>query len=308
MSGEAREVVFVDLDGTLILDNSFHLLVREVLRQGSVGDRLAMLLIVAGRFLGPGRGRRAMKARVIRRLVGMQTARRDRAIEGILAGMTRSLSAPVVEIIQVRRDAGALIVLATAAPEAYAAPFAESLKLDAVIATTLDGSGLMNELLGEAKAQACRAWIAAQGWDEPPAITAISDHLDDLPLLASADTAVVQASAEKFAELRLLLDRTDSSVRHVDPVKAETDGAGHWLFLDDVSRGPFDAWEIRTVLSKHRYGLLYVGDGNWRRVGPGDRLEGAALRRTSPALPPASQRIDIALRRRLVRDALGIFH
>lgn len=224
-----------------------------------------------------------------------------------MSKLRQTVSHPVLARLSVMQDQGWLTVLATAAPDCYAKPFAQSLGIDDCLATpTVATRGEWAELIGEEKARACKSWVETRSMGTAAQLVAITDHYDDMPLLRMASRVIIQASTEEAAGLVAELS-TEVPIEHIDPVTDEGVG-GMWLWMDDRPAGPYDSWEVRTILSKHRHALLYKGNAQWGRVLPGGSLAEAALRAECPRPPAIRDRISIAARRRVVRDLLGIFH
>ena len=304
----AREtLVLCDLDGTLVLDNSFHVFIACCWRRGSITQRLGLLRAVLPRALGPlAGGHRELKRRILQVFARQDQAWRQTVIDATLARLQVTRSEPIMRALAKWRSAGARIVLATAAPDTYAGPLAQSLGFEC-LATPGEVTPGWQELLAKRKATAVRALIDTM---PGPRVIVMTDHEDDLPLLALADTAVVQAPAARFARIAAALAARPGNPlppEHLDPTVAQEGGA-QWLWLDDRPHGPLDRWEVRTILSKHRHALLYTGAGKWQRIGPGRSLAAAVMRRDCP-LPPSSRlRLLTHVRRRLLRDWLGLFH
>lgn len=295
--------VFVDLDGTLTLTNSYHEFVRCLWRFASHSQRVQLIAILLMRAARS--GRLITKRRCISLYATMPAATRDRVVRGVVEGVERSLSAPVLDRVRKYQASGARIVLATAALEPYAAIVARSLAFDDCIATTTELHSKWRENIGDEKRIRCLTWIGQSGTSWPQEVVVISDHADDLPLMAHADVVVVQASKAKFDCIRSALENT--AAEHIDPECSEPDG-GLWLWIDDGPSGPHDLWEARTILSKFRYSLIYCGEGRWLRAPDTKSLRHGVRRLTSPSPPGVVPRLAIYLRRRIVRRALGIFH
>lgn len=300
-------VLFVDLDGTLVLDNSFHAFLRSNWELGGRGMRMKLLRTTAMRT-STRRDRVDMKRRVLMAFAELDDARRHRVVTDTLRQMSSTLSKPVVDLIQRWQEADEPVVLATAAPDCYASPFADSLGLTDCLATPgMVGPGWV-ELFGSAKADRCRQWVAenSAGSNRGATISVVTDHLDDLPLLSLAQQATIQASPEMFSVIQRQLP-PGIGVEQLDPVSKQP-GGGIWLWFDDQASGPHDQWEVRTILSKHRYALMYCGEGTWRRVRPGDALATAVLRLDCPTPPATRTRAAVAMKRSAIRDRLGVYH
>lgn len=302
--------VFCDLDGTLVMDNSFHIFLAALWKHGDFATRthlfIRLFLRIFGRFSG---GHQAMKRRVLSLVGKLPRQDRDKIIEATSSRLKATTSAPVHSQLIKLRNSGAQLVLATAAPDLYVKDLAA--RLDAkVLATPSELSPDWQELLGERKASAVTEFLKEHlSADAPAHIIVFTDHTDDVPMLRLADEAYIQASQDKFNEISLMLTGTKGAPQlvHIDPL-AEQVGGGYWLWMNDSPQGPIDAWEVKTILSKHRYALLYIGAGNWKPIGPGQSLAQAALRNDAPRPPSAKRRVWTHIRRRTVRDYLGVFH
>ena len=302
----ANTVVFCDLDGTLVLDNSFHIFLAVAWSYASAKPRVALALLLGKRALGGWSGGHAgLKRRALDWFAKQPDTWKDAVVANTITRLQTTVSTPIRAVMQTYADGGAVIVLATAAPEVYAAAFAEKMHAADCLATGFAVDPQGRELLGARKAEACQTWLARHGG--APRVVVLTDHPDDLPLLRLADKAVIQASPAAFADICARLYPTRPVLQHIDPLGAQP-GGGYWLWFDDRPNGPLDAWEVRTVLSKHRYAQIYCGAGQWRPIGPGQLLDPAVLRRDCPRPPRARRRLMIHLHRRIKRDWLGVFH
>ena len=298
-------VVFCDLDGTLVLDNSFHVFLAVLWSNASISQRARLLVLLASRALGRiGGGHAGLKRRVLLWLTKQDQGWRARTVEELLRRLSKTLSQPVLEEVRNWRDRGARIVLATAAPDVYAKELASRMGFECLATPGVPNSN-WTELVGQAKADACARWLRERYTDPAPWIVVLTDHADDLPLLRMGDELVIQGPSRRLQELAKLLQ--GRKVRAMDTDRAEKPG-GYWLWMDDKPVGPLDGWEVRTVLTKHRHAAVYVGEGQWRRIRPGDALTGAVVRRTCPTAPRSRFRLFLHVYRLLVRNWLGIFH
>lgn len=306
MARASESLVFVDLDGTLILDNSFHLFLRSLWLHGDLRMRGQLIAAVALRSLHPKQGRLALKRRVLRTFESASPPREATIIADMLEKMRKTLSAPILRRVSTSIEVGHTVVMVTAAPGCYARPFARLLGLEHCLATPPTDTVDWYELAGEAKVDASHDWRKSHGKSPDALIEIMTDHADDLPLLRRATRATIQAAPVDFS--RIIAELPEGlSVEHIDPISFQEDG-GYWFWLDDAPVGPYSPWDSHTLLSKHRYALVYVGAGIWKRVRPGDRLDTAVRRADCPVPPSARTRLSIWAKRRLIRDRLGIFH
>lgn len=301
----ANRILFVDLDGTLTLDNSFHRFLIAIWRLGGWRARGGLFLAASERLIRrDSSGRVRMKRRVLLAFGRVPDDSRAAVVQAVIDDVTRTLSEPVLRVVERWREAGGDVVLATAAPDCYAQQIASDLDFRDVIATPTDVSESWVEVLGTEKAERCVDWLAVNA---PRAtVGVITDHLDDVPLVGRADTVWVQGTARDLEAIRVG-GRGPFAAELID-AESPQEGGGMWLWFDDRPSGPHDVWEVRTILSKHRYGLIYIGSGRWVRVRAGDDLGVAVQRRNCPRPPSTKDRLSIDLRRRAVRDRLGVFH
>lgn len=309
----SKTVAFCDLDGTYVLDNSFHVFLSQAWVLGRFTQRVGLgcrvLMRGLGRFSG---GHAGLKRRVLRWFAQQESPWRDRVCARVVSKLDHTVSQPIRRQLDALRAQGAHLVLATAAPDIYAAPLARRAGFDSWIATPDIGVPDWHELLGARKSQACLAWLETQDMDATCIVT-LTDHPDDLPLLALSDAVVLQTTPSHHGRILDGLAPPRPDIDHIDPVSADEDdeggeNGGYWLWFDDRPEGPINAWEMHTVLSKHRHAALYVGDGHWTRIQPGDPIEAGVQRRDCPLPPSSKRRLLFHLRRRLLRDVLGVFH
>lgn len=300
-----RDLLVVDLDGTLVLGNSFHDFLLVSWKLGSTCLRIRMLGAFLIRTLSTRADKRwRMKQAVLRAFDRMEDSRRQRIVDRVVIEQANMFSTPVLREIARANESGVPVMLATAAPALYAAPLAKSLNIPICLAT--ESASL--ELLGEAKAIAVQEWLAAAGTTSAAVhLTLVTDHPDDVPLMRMSSTVLIQAAPDRVAQIAELLEGSSVVVRHIDSV-SEQNGGGFWIWFDDRPSGPHDRWELRTILSKHRYALAYVGAGRWTRIRPGERLDELVPRSECPTVPGMRQRLTTLTHRRVVRDRLGIFH
>jgi phosphoserine phosphatase len=311
---EKVQVVFCDLDGTLVLDNSFHIFLASAWSLSGLAARFGLAARLAPRALGrAGGGHGAMKRRALVWFWQQKSSMRDAIVQHTIERLHYTLSQPVVALLDNLRQQGARIVLATAAPNIYAERMQTLIKAEACLATPSRPNPDWAELLGEAKARACRRWLNEQVGDESaPQVTVVTDHPDDLPLLRLADHAVLQGSARTIEQIETMLrtypDGKQTQITKIDVLSGHDTGGGYWLWFDDRPAGPLNDWEMKTILSKHRHARLYVGAGLWQAIGPGQSFAAAVRRRDCPRPPSSRARLAIHLRRRLLRDWLGLYH
>ncbi len=297
-----KKVVFCDLDGTLVLDNSFHVFIAAAWAKGGLRQRVTLGCALLPRLLGQLSGGHAgMKRRVLTWFSRQPQPWQHNVTQSTLRRLHATLSQPVLAALRRYADAGAKVVLATAAPELYARPLADSIGATDCIATAAYPD--WQEMLAQRKAQACQQWLGTQ----KAYVIVLTDHADDLALLGLADEAVIVGPQARWQSLRSQLGPAPPALYHIDTDAGQNHG-GYWLWFDDRPSGPHDSWEIKTILSKHRYAQIYQGQGKWRKIGPGMALLPAVTRRDCPRPPSTRKRLMVHINRRVQRDWLGIFH
>lgn len=304
-TSRAKGVTVVDLDHTLVLENSFHLFCRLLWVHSPSRVRVRLLSILARRRKDHAYDRVDMKRDILRVFSDLPSQDRDAIAFECTRRLLRTTSEPVLRRLRTasRRD-DHRVLLATAAPDAYAVLLAEELGLDDCVATPSIVGPSWEEMFGQAKADACREWIS-RNVEPSGSIEVITDHADDLPLMLLGTTVVLQTSHAQFETIRHSLN-SGISVDHIDPWGAQPHG-GLWIWFDDRPIGPFDSYEVATILSKHRYSLMF-SDRGWISVRAGDPLDRAVRRVDMPCSPSTRERMGVALRRRIIRDRLNIFH
>lgn len=108
----------------------------------------------------------------------------------------------VAEVLQEEREAGATIILATAAPEIYAAPLARRLHINHYVATAYQPDfNLFSETRKEEKLRQAMETAKRLGLK---IMKIISDHHDDLPLMKcpGVETILVSPSEKTVSELQ----------------------------------------------------------------------------------------------------------
>jgi phosphoserine phosphatase len=202
------DVVFVDLDGTYIHGNSFHLwLSHLVLGDSRVGIavRLSIFVMVMLRAV------RAISHSRLKQAVQQQlssTATRSERSGAYFPGRLRRAVVPAVrEGCLGCRDLGYRLVLATAAPAEYAVPFATLEGFDDCLATEFIQPAGWRELYRSVKAEACGKMLRSSGTGQRQ-VGVVTDHLDDLPLMKLADWVVWCGEPALLPGLRLQLEGT----------------------------------------------------------------------------------------------------
>ena len=200
-------LAFVDLDGSFIAGNSFHKWLKFLaLAPASPLPPLARarVLMLAGlrlvRLVSHARLKRDV-LRLVARADADAMVEADAAFAAALAGDIR---APALALVQRLRQHGVHLVLATAAPENYAKPFAARNGFDHCLATPAQMDEGWVEMLHARKAAACTAYRDTRGIDRAQTL-AVTDHRDDLPLMAACGVAVWCGAEPELAAVRALL-------------------------------------------------------------------------------------------------------
>lgn len=216
MTTAADLLVLVDLDGTLVRGNSFHIWLRHMVTTGlrtltlpaRLASRLSICFFAAlrlGRLISHARLKRACQ-----RVWSSAMARSsDPAYEldSFLAALMRRTDARICDWVSESQRDGAIAVLTTAAPGDYASPLARRLGFDGVVATPQAHSEPWSENLREAKRQNTAAYLQRMGWQRQRTIL-FTDHIDDLPLMRAVEEVCIVADAETTSHIARQLDGT----------------------------------------------------------------------------------------------------
>jgi hypothetical protein len=176
------KVVVVDLDGTLVSVNTFREFVVfaacMLLGKGKIGRVCMITGAVMARKMRL-ISHSSMKKTVLRYVLPCLTD----GEKGVFVNqLTKYTQSSVTKIIEDCKNRGYKAILATAAPEIYAVPFAEKLGFDDCVATssTVDKKVRWKENVGNNKVDSVKNWI-----DKHNAVIdiVITDHHDDIPLM-----------------------------------------------------------------------------------------------------------------------------
>ena len=199
LQGELTGATFVDLDGTLLTDNSMHIFMRRL--PGMLRRRGASVSAIASLWWTSLRSLRAVSHHDMKWHL-TKIARRHLEEEDWeeLAGiMSESINRSVADYIESRRNRGCVTYIATAAAEEYAIPLCRLLGYDGVLATkfTEDMSDY-EELSRHAKHDAIERLMQ----DESLRLESfLTDHTDDLPTAKAYPLLTILVGAsEKTAD------------------------------------------------------------------------------------------------------------
>ncbi|MDE6021872.1 MAG: haloacid dehalogenase-like hydrolase [Muribaculaceae bacterium] len=199
-----KGATFVDLDGTLITENSMRIFMRKLpgilLKRKAPGAAIAALWWIWLRAMRI-TSHRNMKwhlTRLGRRHLG------ESDWESIAEQITLALDPDVSNFIETRKKLGCLIYIATAAPEEYSVPLCRILGYDGVIATIFsENPGEYEEMKGYAKHDSIEHLLADAHLRLESFLT---DHPDDIPTASAYPglTIIVhptKKTAEQFHEV-----------------------------------------------------------------------------------------------------------
>ncbi|HET7690649.1 MAG TPA: HAD-IB family phosphatase [Nocardioidaceae bacterium] len=181
-------ICVVDLDGTLIAENSFRqwiaFLGRWALRNRRVVMLLRLALACALRLLRIG-----SHATLKRRVLSLSTSVDALSVHEFSRQLASRVRPEVCALVAQQAQSGCLIVLVTAAPDFYLGPIGEALGADHVVASPSVVTRGWRELSGEAKLEALENRFGA---DVRLAVV-LTDHADDAPLVRRAERTIVVA-------------------------------------------------------------------------------------------------------------------
>jgi HAD superfamily hydrolase (TIGR01490 family) len=212
LGGDASSLAAVaifDLDGTITRRDTFAaFLLRYLRRHPQRWPRCLPLLALAPLFLCGLIGNTRMKVAALRAVCGgAERAEMTNFSEDFADRcMATLLRAQALARIAAHRQAGDLLVLATASPDVYVEALARRLGFDRVVATAvgwtpegrMTGGLAGDNLRGAAKLAAVQHLLSAV---TPARTVAYSDSDADLPLLRWADRAVAVNPTRRLAEI-----------------------------------------------------------------------------------------------------------
>lgn len=281
-------VAFVDLDGTLTLENTYHLLLDACWRAGSWRTRGALAGAVARRVVVPSGGRLRLKRQVLK-LVS-DAPERAAITQIVVQWALRARSEPLTQILEDLAERGCALVLATAAADFYAQEIARQTGMVGCLATGTPVSGQpWFELSGERKRKACEEWLESHGGSAKVALVGAGDSRDDLPMLRMCQEVILQGPTTTIEAIHAALDE-GSRVTCLD-TQASDGGGGAWVWGSEGPQGPLSDAQIAAVARAGSRALIYVEPGRWVRLGA-RRLRRLTPRRrsTCPAPPALLQR------------------
>lgn len=285
MTQVAAGVVFVDLDGTLTLGNTFHALLRAAICHGSGVLRAQLFWAIVRRAVISKYGRVRMKQDILVAIA--VSGARQVIVDSVKTHVMDHLSSPILAHLAGYRSRGWRVVLATAAPDLYAESISQEMGFDDCLCTrTFQPDALWVELSGVAKGAACQDWLAHSEMAKSPMVVAMTDSMDDLPLLALCQEVVLQGAPDLLGGIRAALG-PGVAVHECDTQSSEP-GGGTWLWYEDVPHGPLSDLELRNLLRAGRgRHLIYAEPGHWVRVSPRRLSRVRPLARVSSPMPPS---------------------
>ncbi len=229
MTSSAKDVLLVDLDGALLRGNSFHLWLKYIVA-GGLGTvrpsprwrcRLAVLLYSAMR-LSRLLDHAAWKHRVQKAWAAAMAGSRDPSgeLDGFLVLLKARIDKGLLALIREAQANHAVAVLTTAAATEYAEALAEDLGFDAVVATPRGGDVHWCHNIGTVKCRRTLALLREREWHGRRRVL-VTDHLDDLPLMAESQQVHLVA---------------EDSVEAARALAAIPEGKNVWVYLRNLGR------------------------------------------------------------------------
>ncbi len=196
----SRDLVIFDFDKTLISGDSFRVLSRIAARSPlETLEALALAVVCKLGFLD----NTAYKTRVLARLWWSKSAAERTARLGALQRRLESLErASVVALLRQHLDEGHDVLVVSASPAFYVAPFVRrwSDRIEVYASSVEEGGPVTENLRGERKAVLARRLIDERA---PSRVWVYADHLSDLPLIELSDRVrLLQPSARLLRSLR----------------------------------------------------------------------------------------------------------
>jgi len=214
MTTGADLLVLVDLDGTLVRGNSFHMWLRHMVMDGlrtlSPPARYASRFVICvyaalrlARVIPHARLKRACQGVWSRAMA--RSADPEHELNCFLAALMGRVDPRIAGWLARAKDDGAITVLTTAAPGDYALPLARRLGFDGAVATPRANGGPWSENLREEKERNTAAYLRRMRWENKRTIL-FTDHADDLPLMRSVEEVCLVADEGTLSAIRRQLD------------------------------------------------------------------------------------------------------
>jgi len=228
---EPLPVLVIDLDGTLLAGNSFHVWAAYLLRGRFPHlGRAARVRVSAAGALALGRRRLGMTDHDAFRIrlqelwaqaIDGDGGASERAVQEVLVRDVRPALRPLL-----KRVAGDRLdsLLATAAPSEYALGLGARLGFRHVVATPPWGSGDLRATRGVRKREVVMARLIEAGWQGRP-LEVLTDHPDDLPLIEASQGTWWFGDPAGEREVRAATPRT--------PLHGPTELPARWVMADE---------------------------------------------------------------------------
>lgn len=179
-ASQYHSIAFVDLDGTLMKGNTWHFFARMMLRKALRKCRPLLFIRLNHRLWL--RKRRRIAHADVKQFFARHSSRllSEDEFKEFAKEMATHFNPEVLKLIEEARNAGALIVLATAAAGEYAPYVAKEADIRECICTPPAQQGKEYvECRGEIKADEAQALASRYGL---PVSLVVTDHPDDMPL------------------------------------------------------------------------------------------------------------------------------
>jgi len=217
MTSKPERVFLVDLDGTLLAGNSFHLWLAFMLGKGgqSIGfwshllSRMRLCWVAGLRALMLIDHAALKKA--VQKEWGLvfEESQKDN-LTAFLDILVSRLDATVMAEVKGGQAKGSVAVLTTAAAAEYAVPLGAALGFDESVATPAFGDGGWCHNIGDKKKERTLDALRRRGWDELEKIL-FTDHVDDVPLMDVVQEVCIVT--ERWEQADRLLSLVPDGVR-----------------------------------------------------------------------------------------------
>lgn len=193
-----KQAIAIDLDGTLIMGNTFHDYLSFCGKKALACCRFDLCLVILWMVLL--RKLRLVSHARMKRVLLSETSvffSQKGRLEIFVEEELQQLNPKVMAQIEAFRKQGFALALVTAAPVSYAQEMADRLCFDACLATPLPSSlqqEMWQENKAEKKVEALQQWLVSEDLQLSAVIT---DHTDDLPLAQAASESVFLYSSNK---------------------------------------------------------------------------------------------------------------
>lgn len=203
-----NKVNLVDLDGTFVSVNSFHVfyLILLLISSKNVGVLVGIFNIFRVSLMAVRRGfglieHAKFKREVQKAWAEMPAESRQEGLDRVIKILSKRVNQELFSALSERKKMGEKVILCTAAVEEYVIPFLNELEIfDAVVCTPNSDSDEWVHQIGLRKRKSVEALLRMMGISDYRKIV-YTDHPDDTPLIEISDECYLYSPISKNIEI-----------------------------------------------------------------------------------------------------------